>query len=182
VRRAALVAALLGGCVYQVPGVSLPIPLDGGPLPDDGAAPPDLSLADLAGSDLASDDGGFQFPVGAPCQGDSDCASRSCANGLCCDLPCAADGCSLCNAPGFQGHCLPAPLGAPCGPATCKGGATVGPPLCSGGGVCLPPPPPVDCPFFYGCDSTSGNCFASCSSDMECAPGHSCSPGNGICH
>jgi hypothetical protein len=43
---------------------------------------------------------------GQPCAGDTDCASRECVDGICCEAACA-EACFACNVVGAEGTCTP---------------------------------------------------------------------------
>ncbi len=124
--------------------------------------------------------------LGQPCVSDADCGGFSCADGVCCNLPC--DGaCLVCNDPIAFGVCLPAaegtdpgddcgpeggcggtglcdgqsacalqPAGVECEPGSCADGVRTSPGLCDGRGACQPGREHA-CP--------SGACL-----DMQCAP------------
>jgi hypothetical protein len=74
------------------------------------------------------------LPLGAPCNGDGDCASNHCADGVCCDSACLGK-CIACNLPSAVGMCHAAPpgtdprhdcVGDPGCPGSCNGALECG--------------------------------------------------------
>lgn len=55
---------------------------------------------------------------GTACSRASECESRYCVDGLCCERPCA-DVCSTCAAPGSEGTCSPTSIDVNCGTLSC---------------------------------------------------------------
>ena len=83
---------------------------------------------------------------------------------------------------GFDGTCDGAGacrlyLGNTCVAGACANGAVTGAAVCDGQGNCLPGPTFICAP--YGCDSATGQCETSCTSDEECLGGQRCQ--GGVC-
>lgn len=91
---------------------------------------------------------------GTACPPSSECATSTCANGLC--------------------GALFAPSGTLCGPSICTGTTSASASVCDGSGNCVSMPHSCGA---YICES--GACLTTCSNDTQCAPGHFCS--NGVC-
>jgi hypothetical protein len=87
----------------------------------------------------------------------------------------AASTCSTTGACNGAGQCALYPAGTSCG-KSCQGPATLVVSTCNGLGQCIASS--TDCTP-YKCDGTNLACFASCSSNGSCAPGHSCSASGG---
>ena len=86
---------------------------------------------------------------GKGCSVDTDCGTGHCADGVCCDAPCAG-ACDRCDLAGRAGTCtLVAPLDPGASPA------------------CAP----------YVCDGTSPICPSGCRAAADCAPGYACMGG-----
>ena len=144
---------------------------------------------------------------GVPCGGDAECGSGHCTDGVCCDSACGG-ACQSCNQVGAVGTCTPTPAGQGhplCleqDPSTC---GTTG--VCDGQGGCTSYPANTPCAVAACTDSTSGNsvrtcdglgtclaaksftcgnfacvkgaCTESCTTQSDCAPGHSCTIATG---
>jgi hypothetical protein len=92
-----------------------------------------------------ADDGSSLRQNGQACTGATQCLSKFCADGVCCNSACAGQ-CQTCNGPGTLGVCLPI-AGDPQGSrAPCAGAGTCGG-VCNGtvGGACTYPGPAVTC-------------------------------------
>jgi hypothetical protein len=70
---------------------------------------------------------GTERPLGAACAADTECASRKCIDGVCCDRSCGE--CAQCNLPGSEGQCVNDPVG-PDPNGGCENG------VCDGAGSC----------------------------------------------
>ena len=140
--------------------------------------------------------------IGASCGADAECDSKHCADGVCCSTACGG-ACQSCDMVGLVGTCTPTPAGQPhprClkqDPTTC--GMTG---MCDGQGGCPLYPVNTACGAAVCVDGTSGKstqtcdglgtclaaktfscgnfacargaCTESCSSQADCAPGHTC--------
>jgi hypothetical protein len=173
----------------------------------DQAAPDLASAPDLTGPrDLAWSDLAGPQPIGAPCGAPSQCGSGFCADGVCCATDCSA-ACMRCDA--TRGTCTPSAVGedprgdcpgqpmatcgraggcdgagacalwsgVPCAPPTCMGDDRIDH-LC-GGGACAPQA--ASCGL-YSCDPAAGACYASCTSNAQCAATSKGCTGAGVCH
>jgi hypothetical protein len=104
----------------------------------DGAAVPDVPAA--MGEGTACLDpviccvgpGCPKRPAGAPCQNDGQCQTGSCADGVCCNVPCRG-ACVSCNQADRMGECLPTAAGQPDPHLVCR---TDYPASCGQSGVC----------------------------------------------
>jgi hypothetical protein len=136
-----------------------------------------------------------RFADGQPCTANSQCQSDLCAQGVCCDTPCAGL-CRSCSIPGSVGHCMLAPAGTDplaqckadarpsCGQTgECDGtghcqlwpaGTMCLPRRCSAGAVAQPAycngsgtcvPGLSTACTPYACDPSSVACFTSCIPD-----------------
>ena len=148
---------------------------------------------------------------GAECRRDSECMSGFCADGLCCDSPCAGI-CERCDSPIAPGECRPVPAGedpdndCPAEPVQSCGRTGV----CSGEGTCELHPAGAKCEEArceadtaygqafcdgagecviesvtdcapYRCDEEDGRCFVFCSTDAECQDGLACDSASAEC-
>jgi len=87
-----------------------------------------------------------QKSLGIPCQREEECTSGHCADGLCCAFKCGLP-CDVCNAPGLEGICAPAPPGY------------------AGGASCYP----------LSCNGFQSDCSIQCGSNSGCVSTHFCS-------
>ncbi|MBW2527656.1 MAG: hypothetical protein JRI23_25970, partial [Deltaproteobacteria bacterium] len=85
-----------------------------------------------------------QYDLATACVSSDQCLSGSCADGVCCDLPCTGE-CESCDLP-TAGTC------------TAYAQGDVGSPSCDP----------------YLCDGTTGACPTICSTDLDCADDHYC--------
>lgn len=69
--------------------------------------------------------------------------------------------------------------GTACKDASCTGDVTQPAGSCDGAGLCSVPATKNCLP--YGCNATTGACYATCSSDAECAQGSKCDTSQGKC-
>ena len=145
--------------------------------------------------------------LGAHCGGDSECDSKHCADGVCCNTACGG-ACQSCNQVASPGTCTPTPAGQPhplCpkqDPTTC---GTTG--MCDGQGGCPRYPVNTACGQAVCTDAISGKstqtcdglgtclpaktftcgnfacaggaCTEYCASQADCAPGHTCTVATG---
>jgi hypothetical protein len=162
-----------------------------------------------SGAGLSSGGAGpdVKTSLGAPCQGNAECALGNCVDGVCCDSPCT-ELCAVCNSPDAPGTCTAAPSDPLCPEPTCAGvssecGPLVDPGLsqnCQALGSCRAS---MDCstaPVATGtpCQEGAGTCDGAgaclvpsktalggaCSLDSECAEAHCVdngAGGGGIC-
>jgi hypothetical protein len=145
-------------------------------------------------------------PSASACTIDAECASMHCTDGVCCAGTCGL--CSACNIAPFVGFCHvlgpggtdprctvdPAstcghdgacdglggcrlyPGGSVCGAASCSGTVRNNPKTCDGSGHCQDNGTTACSPFT--CNTGNNNCFASCNSAQQCAPGKVCGAGS----
>ncbi|NUP06334.1 MAG: PEGA domain-containing protein [Polyangiaceae bacterium] len=113
---------------------------------------------------------------GAPCEGNDQCATGFCVDGVCCQSACTQQ-CEACDKEGSVGVCVPV-TGAPHGdrPA-CAEEAPADPcdmPVCDGADrtQCAETVGPCD-PFACGPEA----CLTACETDDECATGFHCDEG-----
>jgi len=152
-------------------------------------------------------------PNGAACTSGTVCISTHCTEGYCCAsascgscsscavagsqgactplaagtpdpagvcMMTAATTCGQTGACNGAGGCALYPAGATCGASSCSGPTNFVKTICNGLGQCVQST--TDCTP-YKCDTTNLVCFASCSSNGACAPGHQCSGGSpGTCN
>jgi hypothetical protein len=192
-RISILVALLLAGGCWDFPQERLP--LDG-------------QLADGPRADGSHSDGPLRadagLALGSSCKTPSECASKKCVEGVCCDDQCA-DRCKSCTLTGSRGRCTQAPAGYVCGPGTCKNNDTAlaGHRLCDSGGACVKATTDLNCapfacdavaglcyrsctaanqgsacPGYYACDSSSSTCFSSCQNKHQCKDTGTCAKPN----
>jgi hypothetical protein len=91
----------------------------------------------------------------------------------------AATSCGTTGACNGSGGCALYAAGTMCAAGACQGPSGLLKSTCNGLGQCVQGT--VDCTP-YKCDTTNLVCFASCTSNGACSPGHSCSGGNpGTC-
>jgi len=128
---------------------------------------------------------------GQACAEASDCASRNCVDGVCCDKPCDGQ-CEACDSPENVGKCVFV-VGAPhgtrlacetegqiCLEGVCRAGSK-----CSSDGKLSIPEQvgggsePQDCAPFR-CGST-GACITACAASADCADGFVCDVGTRLC-
>jgi hypothetical protein len=85
-------------------------------------------------------------PDGASCQGDGECNSRFCVDGVCCNSTCQGS-CEYCNMAGHQGTCMLVASGQPLGSRPRCGGVAKCEGFCNGqsSGACFFPPKSVSC-------------------------------------
>ena len=90
---------------------------------------PDLSATSPCALPSFCDGKGFCFQVnGTACTKDSQCVSKFCVAGYCCDTLCSG-ACVSCKVKGTEGKCSPLPLNLACDPGKHK--------ACNGSGKCL---------------------------------------------
>jgi hypothetical protein len=145
--------------------------------------------------------------TGSVCTDSNQCSQGFCVDGFCCDSTCNG-GCQTC-AGSNPGHCENVvgspPAGKPscadasfgcaasclgqpacsfpasgteCDPATCQGDSLIPASVCDGAGVCNPQAA-VSC-LPYSCDTNGKQCFATCTTTLECGGGAACD-GTGSC-
>ena len=115
--------------------------------------------------------------LGSACQVASDCTSRYCVSGMCCDSACTAS-CQSCFSAltgSTNGFCQPVKSGQAdpqglCGTPICSGTTLTGG-VCNVNGGCQTGS--VSCAPF-ACNGQGTGCNMMCSSASECAPGASC--------
>lgn len=131
---------------------------------------------------------------GTACSRASECESRYCVDGLCCERPCA-DVCSTCAAPGSEGTCSPTSIDVNCGTLSCgQAGDCRGYDLsqtqlnCAAIGQCLTEITceALDQPDGFSCEDSTGTCTdngaclvpgkallgAGCETSDDCSEGH----------
>src|SRR5688572_24927219 len=97
----------------------------------------------------------------------TDCMSRICADGVCCDRPCSGV-CTSCNLPGRIGTCGMVPAGAPHPDCADQGTATCGfDGTCSGTGRCRMYPVGTRC-LVGMCSMSSINAAGACDGLGKC--------------
>lgn len=72
--------------------------------------------------------------------------------------------------------CRQYPSGTVCGPPSCQGDILTTAGLCDGAGACVAEVRLSCAPFL--CDSRTGTCFSSCTSDAQCSGGRPCTRGS----
>ena len=109
---------------------------------------------------------------GGACQSDSDCRSRTCTDGICCNTTCDSI-CHSCKVPGSEGTCSAQPAGTQCGAATCVGSIDTPARTCNASGVCLTVTPRT-CPTACA----NNTCNDMCSADAPCQGNFFCDGGH----
>jgi hypothetical protein len=115
--------------------------------------------------------------LGSACQTSSECSSRNCVEGVCCDSLCSAS-CQSCLSAltgATNGSCRPVTSGridprGLCGSPVCSG-TTLSGGVCNGSGACQTGS--VSCAP-YACNAQANGCNTTCYSDSDCALGTSC--------
>jgi hypothetical protein len=105
--------------------------------------------------------------TGELCTTPRDCASGSCANGVCCASECNSP-CLSCALPGSVGICAPLPPGTSCSPPTCNGNMLSVGRTCDGKGTCTAVPLPSIVCTPYACNAAAGTCNTACMTDADC--------------
>ena len=138
--------------------------------------PPDINCAPPA---VCTNGSCGQRALGQPCTMPSDCASSFCAQGVCCNAACTGS-CLSCDVTGKVGTCSPLPSGTQCAPAACSGDLVSSARTCDGAGSCQPAVITSCTP--YACNYATAMCFARpCSTNAQCATGHTCNNGSHKC-
>lgn len=110
--------------------------------------------------------------LGQACIQGADCATGSCSDGVCCDVPC--DGtCEVCDATGL---CVPRPAGSDpdheCGAPACNAGVQEAF-WCDGAGACMVQ---IESCGAYVCGDAA--CLRECRSDADCIEPARCQGGS----
>jgi hypothetical protein len=170
---------------------------DGGPdgnnVEDAGAAGSG-SPEDGGAAGQATEDDDALLGLGDVCTEASDCESRECVDGVCCNSPCE-ELCATCAAPGNEGACSPAPSDVACAPLSCPAvtecrgrDGTALALNCEGIGACRESVAcaPLNAAAGTSCQNGAGSCNGdgacvvpgkaslgeSCSANDECGEGH----------
>jgi hypothetical protein len=104
-------------------------------------------------------------PNGTPCSAGSSCSTGHCVDNVCCNAACGGV-CEACNLQGKVGTCSPVAVGMECAAAVCSSSTASSVKKCSATGSCATTPEVACTP--YRCDSSTGTCYTSCSSDVQC--------------
>ncbi|MBI5512069.1 MAG: hypothetical protein HY903_25200 [Deltaproteobacteria bacterium] len=138
-----------------------------------------IDLNTCSGASLACDGAGLcKRDLGVACpNGDSECASGRCVDGVCCDRACGGD-CDSCALPGSLGRCTPSQ-------ALCTGNCDV----CDDGGACVASPALctgncdacVGSGTAYDCQPRAGLCTGGCDVCSGAGTTFDCAADQGLC-
>ena len=151
---------------------------DGGPeIASDTEVPADL-LPPQLDAPPTQPDSSVGFPLGQTCTTKEQCASGNCADGVCCQSPCASV-CMVCNLPTSPGQCVMAPAGLdPRGECTQDLASTCGRDgTCDGNGGCRLWPDGTECASAT-CSAGTASAARTCDGAGTCraASSKTCAP------